>query len=199
MIVSTLKEAVFVSWFGEEATGLPQSRWLLLVGLQNPNTGVNQSMETYQIEAVEEKVMICAISIIKVLLIMYLVKKVSTVLTRFCCQEEVCAAICSYIFNTAILLDAAKYMFILLGNNLVLFVDKLVLLAMKVYTASFDRYRTMNAFGYRMGTVGYVILDNQSVERDRLNGIGFVLNFVKFILFTFGDKEMILVIEAISR
>ncbi|GJT26721.1 reverse transcriptase domain-containing protein [Tanacetum coccineum] len=36
-------------------------------------------------------------------------------------------------------------------------------------------------------------------ERDRLNGIGFVLNFVKFISFTFGDKEMILVIEAIVR
>ncbi|GKD68770.1 hypothetical protein Tco_1322860 [Tanacetum coccineum] len=35
--------------------------------------------------------------------------------------------------------------------------------------------------------------------RDRLNGIGFVLNFVKFISFTFGDKEMILVIEAVSR
>ncbi|GJW28686.1 hypothetical protein Tco_0045561 [Tanacetum coccineum] len=47
--------------------------------------------------------------------------------------------------------------------------------------------------------VGYVILDNQSIERDRLNGIGFVLNFVKFISFTFGDKEMILVIEAVSR
>ncbi|GJZ76562.1 reverse transcriptase domain-containing protein [Tanacetum coccineum] len=40
-------------------------------------------------------------------------------------------------------------------------------------------------------SVGYVILDNQSIERDRLNGIGFVLNFVKFISFTFGDKEMI--------
>ncbi|GJW60312.1 hypothetical protein Tco_0109647 [Tanacetum coccineum] len=47
--------------------------------------------------------------------------------------------------------------------------------------------------------VGYVILDNQSIERDRLNGIGFVLNFVKVISFTFGDKEMILVIEAIVR
>ncbi|GJR65564.1 hypothetical protein Tco_0011629 [Tanacetum coccineum] len=42
----------------------------------------------------------------------------------------------------------------------------------------------------------YVRLDNQSIERDRLIGIGFVLNFVKFILFTFGDKEMISVIEA---
>ncbi|GJR99598.1 hypothetical protein Tco_0316107, partial [Tanacetum coccineum] len=40
-------------------------------------------------------------------------------------------------------------------------------------------------------------LDNQSIERDRLIGIGFVLNFVKFISFTFGDKEMISVIEAI--
>ncbi|GJX62466.1 putative ribonuclease H-like domain-containing protein [Tanacetum coccineum] len=42
-------------------------------------------------------------------------------------------------------------------------------------------------------------LDNQSIERDRLNGIGFVLDFVEFISFTFGDKEMILVIEAVSR
>ncbi|GJY85128.1 hypothetical protein Tco_0499154 [Tanacetum coccineum] len=39
-------------------------------------------------------------------------------------------------------------------------------------------------------------LDNQSIERDRLIGIGFVLDFVEFISFTFGDKEMILVIEA---
>ncbi|GKB21396.1 HSP70 nucleotide exchange factor FES1, partial [Tanacetum coccineum] len=42
----------------------------------------------------------------------------------------------------------------------------------------------------------YVRLDNQSIERDRLIRIRFVLNFVKFISFTFGDKEMILVIEA---
>ncbi|GJX15390.1 zinc finger, CCHC-type containing protein [Tanacetum coccineum] len=42
-------------------------------------------------------------------------------------------------------------------------------------------------------------LDNQSIERDRLNGIRFVLDFVEFISFTFGDKEMISVIEAISR
>ncbi|GJY07217.1 hypothetical protein Tco_0374271 [Tanacetum coccineum] len=41
-------------------------------------------------------------------------------------------------------------------------------------------------------------LDNQSNERDRLNGIGFVLDFVEFISFTFGDKEMILVIEALA-
>ncbi|GJW04601.1 reverse transcriptase domain-containing protein [Tanacetum coccineum] len=39
-------------------------------------------------------------------------------------------------------------------------------------------------------------LDNQSIEHDRLIGIGFVLNFMKFISFTFGDKEMISVIEA---
>ncbi|GJU76372.1 putative reverse transcriptase domain-containing protein [Tanacetum coccineum] len=39
--------------------------------------------------------------------------------------------------------------------------------------------------------------DNQSIERDRLIGIGFVLDFVEFISFTFSDKEMILVIEAI--
>ncbi|GJV89526.1 putative reverse transcriptase domain-containing protein [Tanacetum coccineum] len=42
-------------------------------------------------------------------------------------------------------------------------------------------------------------LDNQSIERDCLNGIGFVLDFVEFISFTFGDKEMISVIEAVSR
>ncbi|GKC66584.1 putative reverse transcriptase domain-containing protein [Tanacetum coccineum] len=33
---------------------------------------------------------------------------------------------------------------------------------------------------------------NQSIERDRLIGIGFVLDFVELISFTFGDKEMIL-------
>ncbi|GJX28229.1 hypothetical protein Tco_0236308 [Tanacetum coccineum] len=33
---------------------------------------------------------------------------------------------------------------------------------------------------------------NQSIERDRLIGIGFVLDFMEFISFTFGDKEMIL-------
>ncbi|GKE41290.1 putative reverse transcriptase domain-containing protein [Tanacetum coccineum] len=42
-------------------------------------------------------------------------------------------------------------------------------------------------------------LDNQFIERDHLNGIGFVLDFVEFISFTFGDKEMISVIEAVSR
>ncbi|GJR40770.1 hypothetical protein Tco_1216454 [Tanacetum coccineum] len=44
----------------------------------------------------------------------------------------------------------------------------------------------------------YVRLDNQSIERDRLIGIGFVLNFVTFISFTFGDKEMMSMIEAVS-
>ncbi|GJT40472.1 reverse transcriptase domain-containing protein [Tanacetum coccineum] len=44
-----------------------------------------------------------------------------------------------------------------------------------------------------------VLLDNQSIECDRLIGIGFVLDFVEFISFTFGDKEMILVIEAVLR
>ncbi|GKA00537.1 hypothetical protein Tco_0673087 [Tanacetum coccineum] len=33
--------------------------------------------------------------------------------------------------------------------------------------------------------------DYLSMERDRLIGIGFVLDFVEFISFTFGDKEMI--------
>ncbi|GJT84804.1 hypothetical protein Tco_1066521 [Tanacetum coccineum] len=45
----------------------------------------------------------------------------------------------------------------------------------------------------------YVRLDNQSIERGHLNGIGFMLDFVEFISFTFSDKEMILVIEAVSR
>ncbi|GJZ27023.1 hypothetical protein Tco_0571276 [Tanacetum coccineum] len=40
--------------------------------------------------------------------------------------------------------------------------------------------------------------DNQSTEPDRLIGIGFVLDFVEFISFTFSDKEMILVIEAVK-
>ncbi|GJV29606.1 hypothetical protein Tco_1386054, partial [Tanacetum coccineum] len=44
-----------------------------------------------------------------------------------------------------------------------------------------------------------VRFDNQSIELDRLIGIGFVLDFVEFISFTFGDKEMISVIEAVSR
>ncbi|GJS90195.1 putative reverse transcriptase domain-containing protein [Tanacetum coccineum] len=45
----------------------------------------------------------------------------------------------------------------------------------------------------------YVRLDNQFIERDRLIGIGFMLDFVEFISSTFGDKEMISVIEAVSR
>ncbi|GJS58496.1 hypothetical protein Tco_0653280 [Tanacetum coccineum] len=49
------------------------------------------------------------------------------------------------------------------------------------------------------GCNAHTKLDNQSIERDRLIGIGFVLDFVEFISFTFGDKEMILVIEAVSR
>ncbi|GJR99179.1 hypothetical protein Tco_0315688 [Tanacetum coccineum] len=39
--------------------------------------------------------------------------------------------------------------------------------------------------------VGYVRFGNQSIERDHLIGIGFVLDFVELISFTFGDKEMI--------
>ncbi|GKA22205.1 hypothetical protein Tco_0708167 [Tanacetum coccineum] len=42
-------------------------------------------------------------------------------------------------------------------------------------------------------------LHSQSIERDCLIGIGFVLDFMEIISFTFGDKEMILVIEAVSR
>ncbi|GKB97573.1 hypothetical protein Tco_0983710 [Tanacetum coccineum] len=47
--------------------------------------------------------------------------------------------------------------------------------------------------------VGYVRFDNQSIEHDRLIRIGFLLDFVEFISFTFSDKEMILMIEAVSR
>ncbi|GKE86099.1 hypothetical protein Tco_1559841, partial [Tanacetum coccineum] len=42
-------------------------------------------------------------------------------------------------------------------------------------------------------------LHNHSIERNRLIRIGFVLDFMEFISFTFGDKEMILVIEAVSH
>ncbi|GJX52796.1 putative transposase, mutator type, MULE transposase domain protein [Tanacetum coccineum] len=55
------------------------------------------------------------------------------------------------------------------------------------------------SFGIIIGVNWLTRLDNQSIERDRLNGIGFVLDFVEFISFTFGDKEMISVIEAVSR
>ncbi|GJW54956.1 ribonuclease H-like domain-containing protein [Tanacetum coccineum] len=63
----------------------------------------------------------------------------------------------------------------------------------------------LGALNYFLGisvtrdSTGYVRLHNQSIERDRLIGIGFVLDFVEFISFTFGDKEMILVIEAVLR
>ncbi|GJV15937.1 putative reverse transcriptase domain-containing protein [Tanacetum coccineum] len=40
--------------------------------------------------------------------------------------------------------------------------------------------------------------DNQSIKCDRLIGIGFVLDYVEFISFTFSNKEMILVIEAVK-
>ncbi|GJZ76693.1 hypothetical protein Tco_0641365 [Tanacetum coccineum] len=45
----------------------------------------------------------------------------------------------------------------------------------------------------------YVRFDNQSIERARFIGIGFVLDFVEFISFTFGDKEMISMIEALRE
>ncbi|GJS73007.1 chlorophyll A/B binding protein of LHCII type 1-like protein [Tanacetum coccineum] len=38
-------------------------------------------------------------------------------------------------------------------------------------------------------------IGSQSIERDRLIGIGFPLDIVEFISFTFGDEEMISVIE----
>ncbi|GJW72220.1 MAK10-like protein [Tanacetum coccineum] len=68
-------------------------------------------------------------------------------------------------------------------------------------TRSVDLNVSVAMYGYVFicVCVGYVRLDNQSIERYRLIGIGFVLNFVKFISFTFGDKEMISVIEAVLR
>ncbi|GJW80515.1 hypothetical protein Tco_0144490 [Tanacetum coccineum] len=61
-----------------------------------------------------------------------------------------------------------------------------------------SRDEILSRWGY-YDNRGLSRLDNQSIERDRLIGIGFVLDFVEFISFTFGDKEMILVIEAVSR
>ncbi|GJR69109.1 hypothetical protein Tco_0015174 [Tanacetum coccineum] len=43
-----------------------------------------------------------------------------------------------------------------------------------------------------MRYVDCVRVGNQSIERDRLIRIGFVLDLVEFMSFTFGDKEMIL-------
>ncbi|GKD11562.1 retrovirus-related pol polyprotein from transposon TNT 1-94 [Tanacetum coccineum] len=54
-------------------------------------------------------------------------------------------------------------------------------------------------FGDICDNCGLSRLHNQSIERDHLIGIGFMLDFVEFISFNFGDKEMILVIEAVSR
>ncbi|GJR47996.1 putative reverse transcriptase domain-containing protein [Tanacetum coccineum] len=50
--------------------------------------------------------------------------------------------------------------------------------------------------GSKRGKVvsSYVRFDNQSIEHDRLIGIGLVLDFVKFNSFTFSDKEIILMI-----
>ncbi|GJZ30152.1 hypothetical protein Tco_0575199 [Tanacetum coccineum] len=72
------------------------------------------------------------------------------------------------------------------GDNDSLVEEIDTLLVTTVVRADFVILCVLYVFG-----VGYVILYNQSIERDRLNGIEFVLNFVKFISFTFGDKEMI--------
>ncbi|GJV78708.1 hypothetical protein Tco_1514578 [Tanacetum coccineum] len=40
---------------------------------------------------------------------------------------------------------------------------------------------------------------NQSIERDRLIGIGLVMDLVKFLSFTFGGKEMTFVVLAFLR
>ncbi|GKD92953.1 hypothetical protein Tco_1372790 [Tanacetum coccineum] len=43
------------------------------------------------------------------------------------------------------------------------------------------------------------IVGNQSIERDRLIGIGLVMDLVKFLSFTFGGKEMTFVVLAFLR
>ncbi|GJY16481.1 putative reverse transcriptase domain-containing protein [Tanacetum coccineum] len=54
--------------------------------------------------------------------------------------------------------------------------------------------KIQESFVTTMTCAGYVRFDNQSIERDRLIGIGLVLDFVKFISFTFSDKEIILIL-----
>ncbi|GJR70648.1 hypothetical protein Tco_0016713 [Tanacetum coccineum] len=69
-----------------------------------------------------------------------------------------------------------------------------------MYSKLQDQYRLLKSEGRPYcDNRGLSRLDNQSIERDRLIGIGFVLDFVEFISFTFGDKEMISLIEAVSR
>ncbi|GJT08723.1 retrovirus-related pol polyprotein from transposon TNT 1-94 [Tanacetum coccineum] len=67
------------------------------------------------------------------------------------------------------------------------------------YLLSRDEFFPKVGIVIRVWMSSFEALDNQSIERDRLIGIGFVLNFVKFISFTFGDKEMISVIEAEAK
>ncbi|GKD41064.1 zinc finger, CCHC-type containing protein [Tanacetum coccineum] len=50
-----------------------------------------------------------------------------------------------------------------------------------------------------MRYVDYVRVGNQSIERDRLIGIGLVMDLVKFLSFTFGGKEMTFVVLAFLR
>ncbi|GKB71708.1 hypothetical protein Tco_0933120, partial [Tanacetum coccineum] len=47
-----------------------------------------------------------------------------------------------------------------------------------------------------MRYVDYVRVGNQSIERDRLIGIGLVMDLVNFLSFTFGGKEMTFVVLA---
>ncbi|GJZ55242.1 putative reverse transcriptase domain-containing protein [Tanacetum coccineum] len=51
--------------------------------------------------------------------------------------------------------------------------------------------------GSKRGKV--VSIGNQSIERDRLIGIGLVMDLVKFLSFTFGGKEMTFVVLAFLR
>ncbi|GJS68708.1 putative reverse transcriptase domain-containing protein [Tanacetum coccineum] len=50
-----------------------------------------------------------------------------------------------------------------------------------------------------MRYVDCVRVGNQSIERDRLIGIGLVMDLVKFLSFTFGGKEMTFVVLAFLR
>ncbi|GJV45812.1 hypothetical protein Tco_1430348 [Tanacetum coccineum] len=57
-------------------------------------------------------------------------------------------------------------------------------------------YVVMYGLCVYMRYVDYVRVGNQSIERDRLTGIGLVMDLVKFLSFTFGGKEMTFVVLA---
>ncbi|GJZ45014.1 hypothetical protein Tco_0592610 [Tanacetum coccineum] len=60
-------------------------------------------------------------------------------------------------------------------------------------------YVVMYGLCVYMRYVDCVRVGNQSIERDRLIGIGLVMDLVKFLSFTFGGKEMTFVVLAFLR